>query len=124
MKKCWKLSPTERPRFNVLATILDKTLMSVAGYTELSMTLVEPTVTGEDDYEVMQPQEEGTNSEFKQSKGCLQRYTVFIICTVILCHFQIKMILAWIQTHVMEQGHLIMKDYTDLNTAYEMRTVQ
>ena len=112
MKKCWKLSPTERPIFNVLATILDKTLQSVAGYTELSMTLVEPTVTGDEqhDYEVMQPQDEGTNSEFKHSKDSLQRYTVFIICTVILCHFQIKMILAWIQTRVMEQGHLIMKD--------------
>ena len=75
MKKFWKLSPIERPRFNVLATILDKTLQSVAGYTELSMTLVEPTVTGEDDYEVIQPQDEGTNSEFKHSKDSLRLLT-------------------------------------------------
>ena len=68
MKKCWKLSPTERPRFNVLATIFDKTLQSVAGYTELSMTLVEPTVNGDKqgDYEVVQSQDEGTNSEFRK----------------------------------------------------------
>ena len=99
MKKCWKLSPTERPRFNVLATILDKTLQSVAGYTELSMTLVEPTVTGDEqhEYEVVQSQDEGTNSEFKHI------YTV-------ICHFQLKMIFVLIKTHVMEQGHLIMKD--------------
>ena len=59
MKKGWKLSPTERPRFNLLATILDKTLQSVAGYTELSMTLVEPTVTGDKqhEYEVVQSQD-------------------------------------------------------------------
>lgn len=41
MKKCWKLSPSERPGFSDLVTTLDKMLMSVAGYTELSMTLVE-----------------------------------------------------------------------------------
>ena len=40
MKKCWKLTPSERPTFSALTATLDKTLMSVAGYTELSMTLV------------------------------------------------------------------------------------
>ena len=41
MKKCWKLTPSERPTFTELVATLDKTLMSVAGYTELGMTLVE-----------------------------------------------------------------------------------
>ena len=41
MKKCWKLSPSERPCFSDLAASLDKMLMSVADYIELSMTLVE-----------------------------------------------------------------------------------
>ena len=41
MKKCWKLTPSERPIFSELVATLDKTLMSVAGYTELGMTLVE-----------------------------------------------------------------------------------
>ena len=55
MKKCWKLSASERPRFSELAVTLDKTLQSVAGYTELSMTLVEPDQTMTD-YELDQPQ--------------------------------------------------------------------
>ena len=41
MKKCWRLAPSDRPTFSELAATLDKTLMSVAGYTELGMTLVE-----------------------------------------------------------------------------------
>ena len=41
MKECWKLTPSERPTFTELVATLDKTLMSVAGYTELGMTLVE-----------------------------------------------------------------------------------
>ena len=50
MKKCWKLSPSERPCFSELVVSLDKMLMSVADYIELSMTLVET----EDDEEWMQ----------------------------------------------------------------------
>ena len=41
MKKCWKLSPSERPCFSDLVVNLDKMLMSVADYHEISMTLVE-----------------------------------------------------------------------------------
>ena len=41
MKKCWKLSPSERPCFSELVVSLDKMLMSVADYIELGMTLVE-----------------------------------------------------------------------------------
>ena len=39
MKKCWRQSPEERPRFSELVATLDKTLQTVAGYIELSMTL-------------------------------------------------------------------------------------
>ena len=39
MKKCWRQSPEERPRSSELVATLDKTLQSVAGYIELSMTL-------------------------------------------------------------------------------------
>ena len=49
MKKCWKLPPADRPRFSDLVTTLDKTLSSVAGYTELSMTLLEPGRSGENE---------------------------------------------------------------------------
>ena len=125
MKKCWKLSPTERPRFNVLATILDKTLQSVAGYTELSMTLVEPTVTGEDDYEVMQPQDEGTNSEFKHSKDCLQRYSELSLSHVLSLSDKDDIGLdpnPCYGTGTSDNEGLNI--HTDLNTAYGMRTVQ
>ena len=66
MKKCWKLSPSERLRFSELAATLDKTLQSVAGYTELSMTLVDPALAqGEETgYELVQPQYEDTVGEF------------------------------------------------------------
>ena len=66
MKKCWKLTPSERPRFSELAATLDKTLQSVAGYTELSMTLVDPALAqGEETgYELVQPQDEDTVGEF------------------------------------------------------------
>ena len=53
MKKCWKLSPSERPSFSELVATLDKTLMSVAGYTELSMTLV--VADHSEEYEDVQP---------------------------------------------------------------------
>ena len=49
MKKCWKLPPANRPCFSDLVTTLDKTLSSVAGYTELSMTLLEPGRSGENE---------------------------------------------------------------------------
>ena len=39
MKKCWQQSPEERQRFSELVATLDKTLQTVAGYIELSMTL-------------------------------------------------------------------------------------
>ena len=39
MKKCWRQSPEERPRFSELVATLDKTLQTVADYIELSMTL-------------------------------------------------------------------------------------
>ena len=63
MKKCWKLSPPDRPRFGDLTATLDKILMSVAGYTELSMTLVAD--TGEEEwpgYEVVQPPDENNGN--------------------------------------------------------------
>ena len=53
MKKCWKLSPSERTSFSELVATLDKTLMSVAGYTELSMTLV--AADHSEEYEDVQP---------------------------------------------------------------------
>ena len=53
MKKCWKLSPSERPRFSDLAATLDNMLMSVADYIELTMTLVE----AEDEEEWLQYEE-------------------------------------------------------------------
>ena len=59
MKKCWKLPPADRPCFSDLVATLDKTLSSVAGYTELSMTLLEPSRSGESEewpqYEEVQP---------------------------------------------------------------------
>ena len=53
MKKCWKLSPSERPCFSELVVSLEKMLMSVANYIELNMTLVET----EDEEEWMQYEE-------------------------------------------------------------------
>ena len=58
MKKCWRQSPEERPRFSELVATLDKTLQSVAGYIELSMTLDRGGDQEEEDwsgYEVVQP---------------------------------------------------------------------
>ena len=59
MKRCWKLAPDERLRFSDLVVRVDKTLQSVAGYVELSMTL-EKLGLGEEEedwtgYEVMEP---------------------------------------------------------------------
>ena len=39
MKMCWVISHRERPSFSALVQAVDKTLMAVAGYMELSMTL-------------------------------------------------------------------------------------
>ena len=39
MKMCWMTNHRERPSFTALVQAVDKTLMSVAGYMELSMTL-------------------------------------------------------------------------------------
>ena len=66
MRKCWRLVPEERPRFSQLVVTLDKTLQSVAGYVELSMTLENDPVTsdpeGEEEewtgYEVVEPPDE------------------------------------------------------------------
>ena len=66
MRKCWRLVPEERPRFCQLVVTLDKTLQSVAGYVELSMTLESDPVTsdpeGEEEewagYEVVEPPDE------------------------------------------------------------------
>ena len=65
MRKCWRLVPEERPRFSQLVVTLDKTLQSVAGYVELSMTLKNDPVTsdpeGEEEwagYEVVEPPDE------------------------------------------------------------------
>ena len=58
MKKCWRQSPEERPRFSELVATQDKTLQSVAGYIELSMTLDRGGDQEEEDwsgYEVVQP---------------------------------------------------------------------
>ena len=42
MKKCWKLVPTDRSQFTALVHSLGKILAAVAGYVELSMTLLPP----------------------------------------------------------------------------------
>ena len=63
MRKCWRMVPEQRPRFSQLVVTLDKTLQSVAGYVELSMTLENDPVTsdpeGEEEewagYEVVEP---------------------------------------------------------------------
>ena len=74
MKKCWRLAPSERPSFSDLVATLDKTLMSVAGYTELSMTLVEgggEEEEEEEEEEVQLPDEAGL-SEFLASHSHVQ----------------------------------------------------
>ena len=68
MRKCWRLVPEERPRFSQLVVTLDKTLQSVAGYVELSMTLDNDPVTPDPEeeeeeeewagYEVVEPPDE------------------------------------------------------------------
>ena len=45
MRKCWRVSPEERPTFSELCSLVDRLLMSIAGYTELSMVLPQPADT-------------------------------------------------------------------------------
>ena len=52
MKKCWKMHPEDRPTFSNLVLSMDKTLTTVAGYVEFSMTLKQPE-SEEHQYEVM-----------------------------------------------------------------------
>ena len=87
MKKCWKMQPEDRPTFSYLVLSMDKTLTTVAGYVEFSMTLKQPESEeeqyemmlstggttgmdrhklGEDQYEVMQPA--GGDVECKSEK--------------------------------------------------------
>ncbi len=40
MQQCWREDPEERPIFSQLSSIVDKLLTSIAGYTELSMVLM------------------------------------------------------------------------------------
>ena len=70
MKKCWKLSPSERPCFIELVVSLDKMLMSVADYIELNMTLVE----AEDEEEWMQHEEVDDTAMMSELRPVL--YTV------------------------------------------------
>ena len=76
MKKCWKLTPSERPTFTELVATLDKTLMSVAGYTELGMTLVEGGGEEEEDweasYEPVEPPHEAAQGELLHIIFCVQ----------------------------------------------------
>ena len=64
MKKCWRKSPSDRPTFSELVPSLDKTLMAVAGYTELSMTLA-PTTEEEEEgwYEQLGDYDDTVDSE-------------------------------------------------------------
>ena len=39
MKKCWREDPDGRPDFAELASVTERLLISIAGYTELSMDL-------------------------------------------------------------------------------------
>ena len=76
MRKCWRLVPEERPRFSQLVVTLDKTLQSVAGYVELSMTLKNDPVTsdpeGEEEwggYEVVEPPDESGKFHHRTEKN-------------------------------------------------------
>ena len=52
MKKCWREIPDDRPDFAELASITERLLTSIAGYTELSMDLPQEDEeeTGKNDY--------------------------------------------------------------------------
>ena len=49
MRRCWRADPAQRPTFSELASILDRFLQLVAGYTELIMTL--PASEADPEYE-------------------------------------------------------------------------
>ena len=49
MRRCWRADPAQRPTFSEVASILDRFLQLVAGYTELTMTL--PASEAEPEYE-------------------------------------------------------------------------
>ncbi len=40
MRNCWREDPEERPTFSQLSSIVGRLLTSIAGYTELSMVLL------------------------------------------------------------------------------------
>ena len=87
MRKCWRMVPDERPRFSQLVVTLDKTLQSVAGYVELSMTLENDPVTsdpeGEEEewagYEVVEPPDESGKFHHRIEKN---PNIVFFVCAV------------------------------------------
>ena len=74
MKKCWKLSPSERPWFSDLVVSVEKMLMSVADYIEISMTLVE----AEDEEDCMQYEEVDDVAMMGESRSVLYDVMVFI----------------------------------------------
>ena len=76
MKKCWKLSPSERPCFSDLVVSLEKMLMSVADYIEINMTLVE----AEDEGEWMQYEEVDDVAMMGESRSVL--YVVMVIISL------------------------------------------
>ena len=42
MSQCWREDPEERPTFSQLSSIVERLLISIAGYTELGMVLLNP----------------------------------------------------------------------------------
>ena len=74
MKKCWKLSSSERPCFSDLVVSLEKMLMSVPDYIEINMTLVE----AEDEEDCMQNEEVDDVAMMGESRSVLHDVMVFI----------------------------------------------
>ena len=99
MRKCWRMVPEERPRFSQLVVTLDKTLQSVAGYVELSMTLENDPVTsdleGEEEewagYEVVEPPDESGMFHHRIEKNPNIVF-LFVLCVKFEhCLFRMKM---------------------------------